>query len=238
MGHLIQFEANSQENRREWDKTENSDLQEGGVIHDTLEEGVPGENSRKEGEGEDETGDSDQREIYERGSVDQANMAEGEVNNVQEAVAEHLKDELADEKFDEGSELKQEAGVISQATSEDVESPHDVEDDGNIHEESGEEREMDELGGIDGRKMAESANQEELKESLTQTSDIDLSSQEESEGAPSRGEKERERQLEEVEGKKVSQRDGRESVRERERGRREVGPVQRRRRKRRAVMMR
>ena len=200
-------EDNSQDNGRELDKTDNNNLQEEASIHDTLgslEEGGPGEKHNYESkgeEGEGERGDGDSREVDEHGSVDQAKMAEREVNsyvhvqqlNGQEAVAEQAKGELDDDgNLSEDGELKQEAGVSSQATSEGVENTLKMEDDGNIHEESREEREMNEFGGVDDRKIAESANQEEPKDNLVPSADIDSSSREESERAPSRGEEERE----------------------------------------------
>ena len=200
-------EDNSQDNGRELDKTDNNNLQEEASIHDTLgslEEGGPGEKHNYESKGEEgkgKRGDGDSREVDEHGSVDQAKMAEREVNsyvhvqqlNGQEAVAEQAKGELDDDgNLSEDGELKQEAGVSSQATSEDVENTLKMEDGGNIHEESREEREMNEFGGVDDRKIAESANQEEPKDNLVPRADIDSSSQEESERAPSRGEGERE----------------------------------------------
>ena len=126
-----------------------------------------------ESKGEEEKGDGDSKEINKQ---DQANTADdkGEVNsdvhvqqlNGQEPMTGHSKGELSDENHDEESELKQEADINSQTTSESVESTHSVEDDGSTLKERRKENELD---GVGDRKTAESANQEESEEGPTVT---------------------------------------------------------------------
>ena len=164
-------------------------------------EGAPGELSNYEeskgGEREklnNERGDRDVGEISEHGSVDQTKIVDGEVNSDvhkkqltgKEAIGENLKDAFSDDgSLGEAGELIQEGVVDSRSILKDAESLEGVRI---IREEDMQKREMSELsGGVDDKKMAESANQEESKESLAQNVDIDSSSREESEGVELHG---------------------------------------------------
>ena len=181
-------EANSLDNGRELNKSGKNNLQEDAL--GSLEEDVPGEKSNYERKGEDERGDSDSGEVDEHGSIDQAEISEGDMNSEehvqqlsgQEAVAEHSKGELAKgEHLDENVELEQ-GGVTNQAISQGGDNVHDTKSDVDIHEKVRETSELSD--GVDDRKMAESANQEESKVGLVQNAGIGSSSQEESEGTP------------------------------------------------------
>ena len=174
-------------------------------------EGAPGELSNYEeikggerGKLNDERGDRDGGEISEHGSVDQTKKVEGEVNsdiheqylNRKEMITENSKNAF----FDDGS-LSEAGGLLkdgitdSRSTLEDAES---LEGDRIIREEDMQKREASELsGGIDDQKMAESANQEELRERPAQN---DSSSREDSEGIELRREEGRERETTNGEG--------------------------------------
>ena len=193
-GSILASDTKSQEDRRELDESDNSNLQKDDeIIHDihaSLEEGVPGSNYERKGREEE---GHNSREMNEQGSINQASIAEekGEEQlNGQVPITEHSpKGELSDQNLDEKSELQQEAGITSQAMSEGMENTPSMEGSGNLHEESIKRRETSELDGGDDRKIAESANQEASEEGPTV---IDSSSQEESEGVASGGKKERE----------------------------------------------
>ena len=167
-------------------------------------EGAPGELSNYEeskgGEREklnNERGDRDGGEISEHGSIDQTKKAEGEMNsdvheqhfNGKEAIDENSKNAFSnDGSLGEAGGLMQEGVTDSRSTLEDAGS---LEGGRIIHEEDTQNGEMSELSvGADDQKMAESANQEESKESLTQNVDIDSSHREESEGMELRREEE------------------------------------------------
>ena len=203
---VLTSEAKSQDSGGELDQSNDVfNLREEGVTFGSLEEGVPGEAPNyesKEGERENERGIG---QLHERGSsVDEAKkVIEGDASDDecvqqlsgQETVAEHSRGESANGgNVGEAGKLIQEAGVTGQAISEGGEGTRSLEDGINIHEDSREERETSELlDGVDDRKMAESANQEESKENLGQDVDIVSSSREESGGTPPlRGEEGRE----------------------------------------------
>ena len=160
-------------------------------------EGAPGELSdyeeSKGGEREklnDERGDRDGGEISEHGSIDQTKVvAEGEMSsdvyeqqlNAKETIGENSEDVFSDDgSIGEAGGLVQEGVTDSRSTLKDVEK---LEGDRIVHEEDMQKRETSELsGGADNQKMAESANQEESKESHAQNVDIDSSSREKSDG--------------------------------------------------------
>ena len=190
MGRLIQFPLLRPTNERKLVK--NGDYISQG---DELE-GTPGELSNyEESKGRereklnDERGGRDGGEISEHGSVDQTKVAaEGEMNgnvheqqlNGKEAIGESSKNAFSnDGSLGEAGGLMKEGVTDSRSTLEDAGS---LEGGRIAREEDMQKREMSELsGGADDQKMAESANQEESKESPPKNVDIDSSSQEDSE---------------------------------------------------------